>query len=523
LNKFFKPLKQISSEDSRFFLILLLTVYYLISNSGIHSDEYSVIKNFQEISLKDFLKIIPSERFMITNFISYYLFWWVYWISSFENLWIYDSIKIFAHLISFLFVYKFSTDYLPKERSALLALIFLFYPIHESSTFIYMNIPYILAPSLLMYAHYLIRRNKIFLGIITSFLGTFSYYVSPPYSFGLGIIFLVERQFKKAFIFLLPGIIYLVFYLLFFLYFQDYERKIDSALSLGELIKYFCLQIISLLESIAGPSYFLKIFYSLSSLSLLSCLLALPIIWFLLTRKNIYSDSPKFPISLFYGFLSITILSCFMFSLTGLNFHSPFNLGNRALIYGSLLFSLFIVVIRINRIYVLFITILFILPTFGLSDHWKLWNSKQKEIILEINTHNDLKTLIPGELILVKGNLYNKLGPFSHIEFFSMPWHLESVFKTKDKDILAVSSSSYKDYSNNSIIDKKFNIVYELKGNTYLYDSVNHTLRQVTSSEVKHILSEEEPVIRHWVQLFKGTSLEETLITFSPRIAYIFD
>jgi len=212
-----------------------------------------------------------------------------------------------------------------------------------------------------------------------------------------------------------------------------------------------------------------------------------------------------------------------MFSLTGLNFHSPFNLGNRALIYGSLLFSLFIVVIRINRIYVLFITILFILPTFGLSDHWKLWNSKQKEIILEINTHNDLKTLIPGELILVKGNLYNKLGPFSHIEFFSMPWHLESVFKTKDKDILAVSSSSYKDYSNNSIIDKKFNIVYELKGNTYLYDSVNHTLRQVTSSEVKHILSEEEPVIRHWVQLFKGTSLEETLITFSPRIAYIFD
>ena len=493
-------------------------------NSGIHSDEFSVIKDFQNLSPNNFFKIIPSNNgFMLSNPISYYLFWWAYWIAAYENLWIYEAIKIGSHLLSFLLVYKFATDYLPQDRSVILALAFLLYPLHESSTYVYMNIPYTLAPSLLMFAHYLIRRNKILSGLVVSFLGTFSYYVSPPYSFGLAMIFLIEKKVRKAAIFMLPGIIYLVFYLIFSYYFQDHERKLDTSLSFIELIKFFGLQIVSLIESFIGPSYFIKIYHSLSSLSLFSCLCALPIIWFLFKRKNIFSDSPNFPSSLFYGFFTIAILSCLMYSLTGLYIHSPFNLGNRGLIYGSLLFSLFIALLRINKVYVLFISLFFILPILGLSDHWKIWNIKQKEITENVSTNRELDALSPDQTILVQGNTFSKLGPFSHIEFFSMPWHVESVFSAKERGIQVLALNTYTLYSNNSFFDTKFNKIYPIKGDVFLYDSNKNTLRKVNSSELENIFLNKKSEVRHWIQLLKGTRMEEAIVILSPRLSYIFD
>ena len=69
-----------------------------------------------------------------------------------------------------------------------------------------------------------------------------------------------------------------------------------------------------------------------------------------------------------------------------------------------------------------------LLPVFGLSDHWKSWNAKQKVIVENIQSNPELLTLESNSIVIVSGNGYSKLGPFSHVEFLNTPYTLDALF-----------------------------------------------------------------------------------------------
>ena len=233
------------------FLSIVLVLVYLILGTGLHGDDFVVIDSMQGYSLKDFFT--KPEGLSIFGLVGYYLYWWPYSAFGYEYQLAYDLIKIVAHMASIYLVYRFSKDYFSNDRALILAVVFVMYPLHDTTTYWYMTFSYILVPSVLLYAHYLIRKNNLKKGFLMVTLGAFSSYASPAYIFGLTTIFLFEKKFKKAVVFVAPGAMYVIFYFWVKFNYAGVERRIDADLSIVDFLKQMLIQPLSFLESAIGP------------------------------------------------------------------------------------------------------------------------------------------------------------------------------------------------------------------------------------------------------------------------------
>jgi hypothetical protein len=509
-------------KNSTVFFLILTTLALLLFDTGLHGDDYIVISNLDKSDILGFLNL-EGARIMALNTVTYYSFWWPYFLLGNEYQWAYDLIKIVAHAISIFFVYKFSTDYLPKDRAILVSLIFILYPLHDTTAYWYMTTPYIFIPATILYAHHLIRNNKTTLGFYVSMLGAFSYYISPPYIFGLSLIFLFEKNFKKAIIFVTPGVLYVAYYFWIKLHFAGVERRIDPDLGVLDFFKQILIQPLSFLESAIGPSYWLKVFYAIESISLVSVIIVVLISVFAFIKIESFSKAPNMSKSLYIGLISVLLLSFGMFALTGLYSHSAFNLGNRTTVYGSLFIAfLLAALLPANKKSAIFLLIIFLAPVFGLSDHWKNWNENQKVVIENIKNNQDLKEIESDSTLIITGNLYSKLGEYSHIEFFSMPWNVNAIFHNNTKTKTIVAITPYTEIREGYLVDPKFSGKYSLNNKLYVYDSENDIVREISSVDLPELIEQQPKLIRHWVQLFKDTWIEDVVVWLSPRLVYLF-
>ena len=509
-------------KNSIVFFCILTTLALLLFDTGLHGDDYIVISNLDKSDILGFLNL-EGARIMALNTVTYYSFWWPYFLLGNEYQWAYDLIKIVAHAISIFFVYKFSTDYLPKDRAILVSLIFILYPLHDTTAYWYMTTPYIFIPATILYAHHLIRNNKTTLGFFVSMLGAFSYYISPPYIFGLSLIFLFEKNFKKAIIFVTPGVLYVAYYFWIKLHYAGVERRIDPDLGVLDFFKQILIQHLSFLESAIGPSYWLKVFYAIESISLVSVIIVVLISVFAFIKIESFSKAPNMSKSLYIGLISVLLLSFGMFALTGLYSHSAFNLGNRTTVYGSLFIAfLLAALLPANKKSAIFLLIIFLAPVFGLSDHWKNWNENQKVVIENIKNNQDLKEIESDSTLIITGNLYSKLGEYSHIEFFSMPWNVNAIFHNNTKTKTIVAITPYTEIREGYLVDSKFSRKYSLNNKLYVYDSENDIVREISSVDLPELIEQQPKLIRHWVQLFKDTWIEDVVVWLSPRLVYLF-
>lgn len=499
----------------------MLISFYLFWDTGIHSDDYSVISKAKGRGLWDFLSLDPQKRgLLIFGLPSYYSFWWAYQFLTENSLWVYDVVKWLAHVLSVCLVYRFAADYLPKDRAFLAAALFIFNPVHETTTYWYMTLPYISVPALIMYAHHLVRENKFFKGLSLGILGAFMGFGSPPYTFGLSIIFFMEKAYKKAVLFLLPGILYVISYFSIAALYPSAERRLEHRLTLGALLKNYILQIITFLDSAVGPSFLFKIWYAVNSIGLPSLLLAIVVVLFMVLYFR--SERGRIPTSMFWGLVAVLLLSFGMFSLTGRYSQTAFNLGNRVTVYGSLLVAFLIASLPLSRKLLAIIALVFVIPVFGLSDYWKSWNEQQKTIIHAIRENPDLSHLRKDDILLVTGNIYSRLGPFSHIEFFSMPWVVNAIFKDTVKSDKVMALPSYVYFDGKHLVDPKFGERVTITGDVYLYQSEKNQLIRVSPGDLPDILDKRPPEIRHWIQLIGDGPIRSAILKFSPRLVYLF-
>jgi len=235
-------------------------------------------------------------------------------------------------------------------------------------------------------------------------------------------------------------------------------------------------------------------------------------------------EKPKVSKELIFGLASVSILSFFMYALTGLYQHSPFNLGNRSTVYISLFLAFMLAMfLRSSKLSYISLILMFLFPNFGLSDHWKGWNENQLNIISNISSNQELSKIDKNSTLIIKDNLYSKLGPFSHIEFFSMPWHTTNIFSkyTKALDILALTSNTK--IHDNILIDKKYpQFKKKIRKNIYLYYTKDDKLKKISTDELIKLVSQEKKIFRHWVQLFKNTFIADMIIRLSPKLSYLF-
>jgi len=509
-----------------FIIVALLLIVYLIFSTGLHGDDRRIISDMTTYSVGDFFSFDPDIRNVtIFGLPSFYGFWWTYYLLGNEYEWIYDLIKIVIHVISVYLVYRFASDYLFRDRALLASVLFIFYPLHDTTTYWFMTAPqHVLTPAVILYCSHLIRYERYKFGIPLLLLAAFSNYSSPPYIFGLAMIFLLEKQYKKLFIFATPGIVYTSFYFWVKYNFIGSDVKIDSELTITSFLKNIIVQFFSWIESAIGPSYWLKVFYAIESISLFSIFIVITISIFAFIKVKELSKLTTMPKSLLVGLVSVLILSFGMYALTGLYSHSAFNLGNRTTVYGSLLIAFLLVAfLPVNKKSVIFLIIIFLAPVFGLSDHWKSWNAHQKIIIENIKNNQDLKEIEQSSTIIVIGNIYSRLGPFAHIEFFSMPWNVEAIFKDSIKAKSIVALTPYIRVEGRYIIDPKFNGKYSLSNKLYVYDSEMDSVKSISVEGVFELVKQQPKIVRHWVQLFKNTWIQRVVVWLNPRLIYIFE
>jgi hypothetical protein len=498
----------------------LIISLYLFWRTGLHGDDLSVVSDFVGVDFKSFLNL-DRIGVGLTALPTYYLFWWAYVFVGPDMLWVYDVIKWISCVLSIIFIYRFALDYLPKNRALLAAMLLVFNPVHETTMYWYMTVTYTLTPALIMLSHHFVRNKRYKFGVLIGCLGSFMGYESPPYGVGLAVIFLLEKSYKKAAIFILPALLYIAYYFTVSAIQPSAEHRISHSMTMGHLMKNYLLEIPAFFDSLIGPSFWLKVYYSIASIEFFSITLAVLIILFMI--KNARFEQCKISASLLGGLVVVCLLSFGMFAISDIMGHRAFNLGNRLAVYGSLLIAFLVASISSNRILLPIVAICFVLPTFGLSDHWKSWNASQIQIIDNVQNNQDFKKLTASDTLLVADNMYSRLGPFSHIEFFNMPWNVDTIFKpiVKCKNILPLNSYVY--LKDQRLIDDKSFVNIEVNKDLYLYKSGNDELIKISPEQLPEILANRPREIRHWVQFFKDTWIETAITRLSPRLSFLFE
>lgn len=506
-------------------IFILFGLGYLILGTGLHGDDYVEIVKMQDFSNFQFFYPSPYiHEHYILGLPAHYLLFWAYKFIGYENLIFYDLIKILTHGICIFFIFKFLTNYFEADRALLGSILFILFPLHDATTYWYMALVYIIPAALLSYSCHHLLNNSWLKSFLYGLLGASFFYTSPPFVFGLGMIFAFQRSYKKFLFFIFPGILYVGYYFYIKAYFPFAEKRIGDSIDLVSFLNNFIAQILSSIESYIGPSFFLKIFYAVVSLEFTSIIILSVIFRCILKSKRALSTIPKHPKSLILSLFCVALFSFIIFSLTGYYNHSPFNLGNRTLVYTSFIVCILIIAfLPSKKGSLVFLSVFFLLPLFGLSDYWKDWNSDQKLIIASIDQSAALADLPPDSLVFVTDNLYHKLGAFDHIEFFSMSWNTRTIFnKYRSQGSQFMGLTSYLRITDNKVIDQKFYEHYQLKKNLFLYESMTDKLIQISPSELTNLMLNKKPAFRHWIQGLKGTKVEDLITHLSPRLAYIF-
>ena len=109
-------------------ITFILILLYLFFGTGLFHDDYSHISSLENKKFSDFI----NQKFSYL-LIFYYIYWWAYWLLGTGNQWIYDLLKFFTSFLCIWLIYKFASDYLPKDRAFLASIFFIFYPTHEST------------------------------------------------------------------------------------------------------------------------------------------------------------------------------------------------------------------------------------------------------------------------------------------------------------------------------------------------------------------------------------------------------
>jgi hypothetical protein len=436
---------------------------------------------------------------------------------------------IFKFLIigaSVWFTFKFARDYLSPQRALMAAVFFVVMLAHDATVLWTTGLIYTLSPALIMFSHHLIRQESYKCGLSVNVVGVFTALVSPPYVFGLAMIYLVERSYRKAMIFMAPGLLYLVFYFtVSHLSIPGLSKgRIEAGLTPIKLIKQFLLQLGSSIDATVGPSFWLKLWYSCASITVFSLIVA-GVLWFAFV-KQFRGDNVTVSRSLLAGLLSVVILALAMFALTGAYPQIVFGLGDRVTVYSSLLMAFLLAMLPIRRAGYAFVVMVFLVATLGLSDHWKQWTKVQAGVFNNISTNAELTALGKDDLVLVKGYEFSKLGGLSHIEFLSEGWMANPIFRQAlgHQPAYAVVAINHRYYINgNLLIDRKSGISTVLKPDVVVYDAERNTVSHFSVDQLAAYLTKLPAEKRHWIQLIGDGWLRHIMLMLMPRLQYLFE
>ncbi|HEB41653.1 MAG TPA: hypothetical protein ENI08_01365, partial [Candidatus Dependentiae bacterium] len=455
----------------------------MVYGTGIVSDDFAMIVDLQNRG--GLLSTLLPEGNFINIPVLHYTHGIFYYFTDTEHLFLINFLKTAYVILAFYMVSKFFSVFLNESSALTASFLFVFFPTHDSTNYFYLAQYLLLCFSFYLFAYYLAYKDQLIPAGIFATLASFISYGSPPVAFFLFILCLFKKYYKKAFVLLAPNIAFTFYYIVTSKIMAVSISRLPAKLHFKSLLKQFVFQIGSFIDAIIGPSFFLKVWYSILENSGTSIMLAvLFVVGYIMISKSIKQENQQNNVNkkLFAALIVLTLTSLAMFAVTGYYPQMAFNLGNRVTIYGSLLAAYLLVTIPVPQNVRRVVLLIFLVAIVGISAHWKQWNQHQMYVIDNIRKNKELASYDGAEPIYVSGNQYSRMGPFTHIEFLSEHFVVDSIFKLVGYEKLSARSLNKRFvYENGAIIDKKYNDEHPVGGTVMVYNSESDQLLAISA------------------------------------------
>ena len=512
--------------EAKLFWLYVLLIAYMVYGTGIVSDDFAFLVDERD-NEGILASIISGDNLDLAKPVLKYFYSIYYSLMDLNQFGLIDFLKVFQIIIIFYMITKFFSMFLDEASSKMVSFLFSFFPSHDSTTYFYLGMYLPLSIAFYLYAYYLVFSNRVIWAGIFAILASFLSYGSPPLAFSLFILCALKRSYRKGLVLLIPNIIYSLYFVIVSKSLNLFNERLPDVFSVKALLKQFLLQVGTFFDAIIGPSFFLKLWYSILENSTISIILGILFIagyiMILKSKKEEKSQQDKVNNKLFTTLIVLTLSSLVMFAITGYYPQMAFNLGNRVTIYGSLLAAYLIVTVPIPKNVRRGILLISLFAIVGLSEHWKQWNQHQMYVIENIGNNNELVLFNGKAPIYVSGNQHSKMGPYSHIEFLTDNSVVRSIFKLAGHEKLSAGVLNKRlVYENGAIIDKKYNNKYPVGDTVMVYDSEADQLLSIPAQDLEGYINKLSDDNRHWVQLIKNEHLNGLIQKLMPRLKYAF-
>ena len=506
-------------------IIFILFIIYLLYNIGLVSDDFTIMLDVH--SKDSFFETLMPGFVFLGRPLAHLLVMPFFYISSLDNLAPIIFLKIGYIVASFLMTAKFFTIFLDKYSSFVASFLFVFFPTHDSIAFWYINQNMVLHISFYLFAYSLAYHNRLLMAGIFSTAASFMSYGSTPIALSVFTICILKREYKKGIVLLLPNIVYCIFYLIVSNIMSLTIARVNTFFDIISFAKLLILQILSFTDAVIGPSFFFKILFSSLSndiYSLLAISVFLALILLLLSKKYSLIKNNHVNFHLVVGLTVLLISSCGMYATTGFYPQLAFNLGNRTTIYGSLLIVYLLVTLPMHICLRYSIYLILFIAIVGTSVHWKQWHIHQMDVINNMGKNMELKNHNMAKPIYITGSQYSKMGPFSHIEFFSENWVVSSVSELAlQRKLTARSLNKRFAYDNGRLINNKLNSSIKLQDREVaIYDSEKDMYFMLPINNLNVYISGLPDDKRHWTQMIENPTINSIIIRLMPRLQYAF-
>lgn len=522
-----KAINYIVNNKEIFPFILLL--FFMLMGTGFVSDDFVLLNKYEFENFSQMM--IPSGEIVIKKPLEYYFHVLPLSFISYEDQYLFDLLKFIYASVSFLMVRMFFRCFANSLPATFAAFIFITMPLHDATLYWFLAQYLMLSFAFYSMSFYYAFQNRMTLTYVYSFIGSFISYGSTPIALGFSLYFLINKKYKQSAAIILPNIVYIAYYIYIVVITgnEDGVRDIKT-LDIQAFVNSMFIQIGSALDVFPGPSGLLKIYYSLleNNLQTLSILAIFFASMFFL--KKDYSENVKIDRTVVLSIVVLVIAALVMFSTTGFFPQLAFNLGNRVSIYYSFLIVIMILLLhnRYKNTHI-FIIVIMVASSVGLSNHWKEFNENQRTLIqvLSDQKHNlNLKSYIPKgqKNIFVTGDQYSILGGVGHIEHLSTS-HLSALFSVAGDaflDYKLIPINSRYRFSERALVDTKFNITYRQE-KYVIYDVNENRVYVKDEKSMKKFIASFEKIPRHWLQLLPVDNfISSIILALSPRLKYAF-
>ncbi len=444
---------------------------------------------------------------------------------GYSHLWLYDLLKAAWVAGAYGAAFLFGRLYLPAERAALFAALFVLYPSHDSTVFWFSNTYLTATAGLYLLAFWLAERGRLVPAAAAALAGSFISYGSPPFAFGLAFIFLLQRRLREAAVLAVPNLLYAAYYVYVTRILGIGSRRLPEQWNLPALAKQLMLQLAGGADAVLGPSLALKVWASIGSVTVLSMLAALAIVFVLAIARRAETAPGRVPSAAWLGAVAIALLGFGMFALTGAYPQAAFGMGNRVTIYASFPVALAIAALPLPRPAYAAIAAVLVLATLGIGDHWRAWSAVQDETIAAIRGNAALRQVPPGSTVFVAGRAYSRLGPLAHIAFLANRWTIEPVFAIalggrENVPFTTVPIGPWLRPTATGVDDLRHGVSLKIGETFPLYDAERDELRSARREELPALI-ERDKLPRHWVQLIDAPGVRAWLLRWMPALGAV--